>query len=306
MNDNKNDEFLTLNILKVFIENIQFIFVFILLFASITLSYSFNQPNIYRSDSIVSASSSFFGSSFIKQSLSRDPLSALGLTSGGSGEVDKYKLAIKNLSSRNFLVTFYNNDNFLIDLYCTESPSLTDSDCKKSVVGINKPNFHDFLNELNKNFDFHHDPREGFLYLGFKSKSPLVAKRSLELIILEINEYSKTKELAKAEKAYRYLEDEISKTNNLQIQRSLSSLIEEQARTKILGAIGEEFVFTVIETPHYPEVRFYPSHSRNLILGVLLGFSLSILFLSSLFYYKYKMVFNIFKLKFKLVKELNE
>ena len=117
-----------------------------------------------------------------------------------------------------------------------------------------------------------------FVKISIIHKSPLVAKKWLEIIIKNINESMREIDIKNAESSISYLNNYYEKINFQSLKDSVSNLQESQMQTLMLASSNADYIFKVIDKPIAPEKKFKPNRAIICILGTLLGLIFSILY----------------------------
>jgi len=106
------------------------------------------------------------------------------------------------------------------------------------------------------------------------------------LLVKDINEEMRNRELVEAQKSINYLNQQIAQTNIADIQTMLFSLIEEQTKTIMLANVREEYVFETVDRAIVAEKKSKPSRALICIMAVMLGGFLSMLLVLVRHYFK--------------------
>jgi uncharacterized protein involved in exopolysaccharide biosynthesis len=85
------------------------------------------------------------------------------------------------------------------------------------------------------------------------------------------NELVRTRTIDESERNIAYLNDQISRTNIVELQRVMYNLIETETKTLMLAKGRAEYAFTVVDPAVAPEVRTSPKRTLMVILGGALG-----------------------------------
>ena len=123
------------------------------------------------------------------------------------------------------------------------------------------------------------DNETGFVSLSIIHESPFVAKKWVDLIILNINESMREIDKRNAEKSIDFLNQTSNTTPIMSIQEAISSLLEIQMQTLMLASSNEEYVFKIIDSPRVPEIESSPNRAIICIIGTLSGFFLSLIYI---------------------------
>lgn len=256
------------------------------IFSVISVLYSLSLNNIYRSEAIVTLTTESKGSDMSQY----QGLAAMaGINLPTSQKEDKSKLAIANMKSREFFYLLMQEQDFLINLMAAKK---FDHPNKKiiydeEIFDINKYKWiRDFsfpqlqipsLQEAHKYFlsdifNINQDKETQFITLSISHLSPIFAKETLDMIIRNINETSRMKDLSESDKAMGYLELQLTKTNVLNISDSINELIEFHTYRQMKAQTSEDYLLKVIDQPYIPEYKSGPQRALICILGFLLGF----------------------------------
>ena len=131
------------------------------------------------------------------------------------------------------------------------------------------------MQQLTVNYAQQHD----IIMLSVEHISPVFAQEFLDLIIREVDNLLRQKDLQRSSDALAYLTSEISKTSLVAMKSSMNQLIQSQLETQMMANISTNYVLNIIEPPFIPEKKFKPSRSLISSLGVMLGFVLGILWI---------------------------
>jgi len=288
----KKDE---IDIQKLFVELWKgkwIIFVVTILFGAIAVIYSLNLPNIYKSDVLLAPVTE---SSGLKISGELGGLAALaGVNLGNSGG-EQTAIAIEILKSREFLGRFIRKYNLFVPLMAAdgwdpvEKKLLLDKDLYDEVSNTwlrnsdafrnSKPSLLETYDKLLGLLSIELDKQNGMVTLSIMHYSPYLAQKWASLIVSEINEEMRTRELDEAQSSIDFLTNKLADTELADIKRMLYSLIEEQSKTVMLANVREEYVFKTIDPAVVPEKKYKPSRAIICIFSVMVGFVLSVLFL---------------------------
>tara|TARA_R110002072_G_scaffold296553_1_gene468504 strand:+ start:4768 stop:5730 length:963 start_codon:yes stop_codon:yes gene_type:complete len=254
--------------------------------------YALSLPNIYKSEVLLAPASD---SSGMKVSGQLGGLAALaGVNLGGSGGGDKTQLAIEVLKSRDFIGRFIEKYDLFVPIMAAESwsrqdnsliinPEIYDSESKVWLRKVSEPfkpkpslqeSYSKFISLLNVS----QDKVSGFIRVSVEYLSPYMAKQWLDLLIKDINNEMRARELKEAQNSINYLNEQIVQTDIADVRTMLFSLVEEQTKTVMLASVRDEYVFKTIDPALIPEKKSGPKRALVVLLIVFLGFSVSLLF----------------------------
>lgn len=119
------------------------------------------------------------------------------------------------------------------------------------------------------------DKKTSFVYLSIDHISPYIAKDWLEIIISEINESMRKKDVQQAENSIAYLNEIAGSTNIQSLKDAISNLLEGQMQILMLAASNNAYVLEIIDSPIVPEEKSYPKRILIIILGTFMGIFLT-------------------------------
>jgi len=120
------------------------------------------------------------------------------------------------------------------------------------------------------------DSKTGIVVLTLDWKDPEQAALWANMLIAELNNYVRGKAILESEKRIKYLNDQITKTNIVEIRQAIYGLIEAQNKTSMVANTREEYAFKIIDQAVVPEQRESPKRLKVIILGIILSFFVSI------------------------------
>jgi len=303
--NNKNagavsDEMEFSDLIKIFWRGKWILIVVTALFGLISIFYSLSLPNVYRSEALLTPATEKSGVSIPGQLGGLAALAGVSLGSGGA--TDNTALALELVKSRDFIGRFVARHHLLIPLMATSGwdrssdallydPEIYDVQSKTWVRVVNLPfkaepsslEAHDaFMN----NFSINQDKLTKMIKVTLDHYSPELAAQWLSLLIKDINEEIRQRDLRDAERSIVYLNKQIEETNIADVRATLFSLVEEQMKTKMLANVRSEYVFKTIDPPVVPEMKAKPLRALIVVASVMFGFMLSCLIV--LFRHLYK------------------
>ena len=122
------------------------------------------------------------------------------------------------------------------------------------------------------------DSKTGFIIISFNHYSPFVAKRIIDLLIIDINEISRSEDIAIANDSISFLTAEANKAQLSEIRISINNLIQSQIETKTLANAKPEYLLKILSAPAAPELKSQPSRSIIVIFITFFGFSIGAIF----------------------------
>jgi len=122
------------------------------------------------------------------------------------------------------------------------------------------------------------DPRAGLITISVDWNDPVVAANWANGFASLANEVSRGREIRNAERNIAYLNQQLQKTNVVEMQRVLYNLIEAETNTLMLANAREEYAFTVVDRAVPPEGRISPKRKVMVVFGTMFGLFLGVVF----------------------------
>lgn len=265
------------------------IFAVTTVFAVAAILYALSLPNIYKSEALLAPVSEDAGMKIPGQLGGLAALAGVNLGSGG----DKTSLALEILKSREFLGRFITKHDLFIPIMAVEGWSradnslIIDSDIYNSANNewvreakppfAAKPSLLETHEEFLELLSVTQDKETGMVKLAVQHYSPFLAQQWVNLLVTEINDEMRQRELTEAQSSIAYLTAQLDKTNIADVRAMLFSLIEEQTKTVMLANVRDEYVFKTVDPAVVAEKKAKPARALICILAVMLGGMLSIL-----------------------------
>tara|TARA_B100002019_G_C21225738_1_gene577265 strand:- start:426 stop:1346 length:921 start_codon:yes stop_codon:yes gene_type:complete len=267
---------------------------------AILVYYSLSLTNIYKSDAVLYLTANSPNVVSSGNSFGDSGLSSLAALAGADIESDisKDKLAIKTIQSREFLNLLINKDDFLPRLMAQGSFNKSNGTFQyNSEVydEINKvwvedggqslkPKFHQIYKKYTDSLDVDKNLETGFIEISFTHISPYVAQQKLSLIIKEVNNLLREKDIIQSKNSIDYLTGIDTPVQD--VKRSIAILIQQSLQTEMFANIQENYVLDILDSPHAPELKSAPARALICIVGTMFVFLLSCLYFLARHYYK--------------------
>jgi len=255
-----SDFFEILKAYKVFIAS------FSIVFAAISLIYSFSITPMYIAQVKVMPSAQIMGASGGNPWNNLGGLAGLaGINIAGSNEFEKYLNIFK---SRKFIESFIKEEDLLPKLF----DEYWDQDLKRWKDGQNRT-IRSGYGQYKKHLQIRSS--EGMWILTFQSSDPFIATELANNSIKRINNYSREKTIKETNISINYLNEQIASTSLKESQDFLYNMIEDQTKKIMLANSREEYVFEVIDPAIINESVYYPIRNNFFIIGLFIGFLFS-------------------------------
>ena len=268
-----SDDNETLNIVeiaKVIWLNRKVIIKGIVLSAMIAVITVINLTNIYRAEAILAPQSGTSNNSLAGIASQLNGITALTGLSFGTGEATDVTVSLATLTSRNFIKQIIDKHELLPLIMATESwdPNTNqihfDSDIynvekKLWVRNVSPPKrpkpsdaeaYETFLEIMSVN----EDSQTGLITLSVDHHSAFFAKELSELIIFELNNYIRHRDIEVAEKSIIYLEQLLKETTVAALESVFYQLMEEQTKKVMLAKSKQDYALRIIDAPTIPDL----------------------------------------------------
>ena len=268
--------------------------------AVISVLYALYLPNIYKSSALLSPSS-------IEKNLT-NKLSAFSSVASftginlPSGQATKTQEAVYRINSFDFFNEYFLPNIQLEDLMAIKKWNLNnniityDSDFyiqekNQWVRDVSypltaRPSAQEAYRKYKNIMNVSIDDETSFVTISIENLSPILAKNWIDIIISGINLSMRNEDTEDALNSIEYLKEQAQITNIQSIQESISGLMESQLHTLMLASSTKDYIFTAIESPIIPELKFAPNRAFICIFGTILGFISSLVCLFSIGYIK--------------------
>ena len=280
------------NILKDLYYSRYLIFSSVLAISLISIALAFNSENVYRSESYLKLSDN--PSNFMDQSPLNEAAGGISSILGlGLASSDKLVIStMKKIESRSFLkLLISNNPSFQKKLFASDSYNASTKKIKydsnlydesKDEWVKEEPKFFKVYDKYKKSLRLEIEQDSSLLSISFEHVSPFFAKEAVEQIIGDINILERNRALENSEKTLFFLNQEMTKNQNLLVKKNISSLAEKELNKKMFAEVHtSEFLFRIVEPPFLPEEKIRPNRALYLIFGIIFGFLVGV-FLSTL------------------------
>ncbi|MBM7072094.1 LPS O-antigen length regulator [Shewanella sp. 202IG2-18] len=257
-------------------------------FAIGSVIFALMQPNIYKSEALLSPVTEKQGGGLSALAGQFGGLASLaGINLGGGASGDKSQLAIQILKSREFTSNFIQKHNILPDLMAVEEwnrtdnsinydPKLYNSTSQKWVREVKlpkhpQPSMQEAYKEFSKILSVNTAKETGMVTISIEHQSPFIAQQWVKWLIADINTEMKKRDVEEANKSIKFLESELRQTKVADIRNVLFNLVEEQTKTIMFSKVREEYVFKTIDPALVPEEKAKPKRALICVLGTMLG-----------------------------------
>lgn len=263
------------------------------LFAVGSVFLALSIPNQYRAQILVAPSEEQQGGGLAALASQFGNLASLaGINLRGKGN-DKALLTLEVFRSKQFLMSFIERHDIKLPLMAAKEwdartdtlvidPSKYDVEAQKWVRKVNfpyqvEPSLFETYKEFRERLSFDRESESGTVLIAFEFYSAKLAQQWVSLLVKDLNEYMREKELKESRRSIEYLQAQIDKSNVAELRNLFYQLIQEQTQKAMLAEAREEFVYKIIDDAIVPEIKSKPKRAVLVVILTMVGGVLSIL-----------------------------
>jgi uncharacterized protein involved in exopolysaccharide biosynthesis len=116
------------------------------------------------------------------------------------------------------------------------------------------------------------DIRQNLTIVAIEWTDPATAAQWANSFVALANEMLRNRALEESKRNIAYLNDQVSKTDAVELRRVLYTLIENETKTLMLANGRPEYAFTVVDPAIPPELKAGPHRAIITLIGLSLGF----------------------------------
>ena len=249
-------------------------------------------PNIYRAEALLAPNDQEGAGGLSALAAQYGGLASLAGINLGGGSTDKTALGLEVLKSRKFISEFVERHDILVPLIAARGWNAETGDLKidpddydeasdKWIREVNLPKktipssqeaYEEFMDILSVG----QDKKTGFVTVAVEHYSPTIAKQWVDWLVDDLNSSIMRQDVAEAEQAIEYLNNQIANTSLAELQSVFFNLIEEQTKTVMLAKVTDEYLLKTLDPAVAPEKKSKPKRSLIVILATLLGLLLAV------------------------------
>lgn len=262
-----------------------YILVFPFVVVLCTAIWSLTLSNTYLSEAILSPTEEASGGGLSNLSGQLGGLASLAGFSIGGDSTDQVTVALEIIKSRKFLSEFvekydikpqlmaateWQSDTgkllFDAEIYDVASQTWTrqPKDGRPS-----EPTALEVYERFKELLIVERDNATGLVKISLEFYSPQLAKEWLSLLIHQLNSDMRTREIQSTSENIEYLEVKVEQIGDIEMKSVFYQLIQEQTKQLMLAEVRADFVFTIIDPPYTPELKYAP---RRALICIIAGF----------------------------------
>lgn len=247
---------------------------------SLAVLYALTAPRVYRAEALLAPAAqeriSLGGGDLARFASQFSGVASLvGLSAGGGA--GNREIALATLTSRGFQARLV-DDLGLMRVFFEDRWDPASGTFRPSWTGA-VPTVDDAIKYLNERvFSISEDRKTGLLRLRIEWYDRKIAAEWANEIVRRVNELMRAQASAEAKRSLDFLEAELKRTSNVEVQRSIYSLMEAQVNQIMLANVREQFAFRVLDAAAPPAERnsVRPRRVRIVLIGLMLGASLGV------------------------------
>jgi len=213
-------------------------------------------------------------------------LASLAGFGGRGGVVDNVTIAQEIIKSRAFTTGFVRQHHLEVPLMAAKGWDIKekqwiiddkkyDSAAQKWVRKVKpprkpEPSDQELYKAFSKRLNISSDKLTGIIRISFTSLSPEAAQQWLNMLLEDINNHMRQRDIREARRSIKYLQRQLEKTSVKNMEQVFYQLIEQQTKTMMLAEARAEYTFKVIDPAVVPEEKSGPKRSL-IVIGAMLG-----------------------------------
>jgi len=204
------------------------------------------------------------------------------VTGTASGQSSEEKIAVTRILSKDYFKRIYDNDYLLTCLLDSCDASNFSEKAAKGKLPTSRPNFIVAYRKFRASFKVF--PNYETLIFSFKHKNPSVSFQYLNWLIDDSNNFVRDIEIQKSQNAIDFFTEKLQETRNIEVQKILGSLIQEDFSKLSLSRKSKYYAFEILDNAIFPSERIFPKRSLIVSSTIIITFVASIFILVLLDY----------------------
>jgi len=250
------------------------------------VTYALQQPNIYRSEALLTTAAPTQESAASRLASQFGGLASLAGVDLGGGAGSNITVALEVMKSRTFIGDFIRRHQLQLPLMASEgwdseqqqwiiNPAIYDTQQQQWVREV-KPGRSPMPSDLQMYAVFSgvlstEQDKSGLIRVAIELQSPQVAQQWVSWLIADLNEHLRQRDKAEAQRTIAYLQDQLQRTALTDMQSIFLGLIEQQTRGMMMADVRQEYLLKTIDPAVVPEQPVKPKRRLIAVLGVVLG-----------------------------------
>lgn len=247
--------------------------------AGLGIAYALTAPRLYRAEALLAPATEDRAGGLGGGDLAKFAAQFSGLASlaglGGTGAGTSKEITIATLNSRGFQEQLI-NDLGLMQVFFADRWNPQTKTFSPSWTGA-VPTMDDAIKFFNERvFELAEDRKTGLMRMRIDWYDRELAARWSNEMVARINRRMRDQAISEARRSLDFLNEELKKTSNVEVQKSIYGLIESQVNRIMLANVREQYAFKVIDPAVAPSERnsIKPRKPRIVLLATGAGFVL--------------------------------
>ena len=202
-------------------------------------------------------------------------VSLAGLSSSGSNLTEE---AIAILTSRSFTKQFISKENLMPILFSDEWDEVNGQWDVNDPDNV--PSDEDAYRLFNEDVRAVNAVKKSeMITLSIEWYDRDLAAEWANRLVWQLNQYLRSRDIAEAQKSIEFLNQELSKSNTVELRQGVSNLIERQIETVMLANVREQYAFRVLDPAVASDVdkRVRPKRKIIVITSFIIAFLIAML-----------------------------
>jgi uncharacterized protein involved in exopolysaccharide biosynthesis len=126
------------------------------------------------------------------------------------------------------------------------------------------------LVKINKN------KKDNYITISVQFDDPDTAAAMVGYFLMALNDHMSKEAKRVATMNKKYLEEQLSQTNDPLIQQKIYNMIAQQMETSMMAAVKENFAFKIIDPPLVPDKKLKPKRAQMVVLSFVVALFLAV------------------------------
>ena len=283
-------------IFNQFKKNITLIFGLTIFTTLVSVIYSLTIPDTYKSTiTFTLAGNEGQGVFQPTSSSSMSALASLSASIVGQSSTGNSIVAVEKLKSKDFILSLNEDPRFASLLLGIQgfNSKKNQTIFKKGLVDPSSEAWLEkssdyfttrLLRAYKSKITVYDDNKSGLISVSSESLSPVAAYELVNMISKKINESSRSESLLEADSAIEYLTAQLAITQQTEIRKVISNIIQSQLNVRMLANIREEHYLKTFDSAYVPEIKSSPNRMNIALVGFFSGLFLSLIISVFLYY----------------------
>lgn len=266
------------------------VLLFMIMVSSLSVWIALKMPNVYQTVGIFAPATDKKSGLGGLGSQIGGLASLAGISLSAGGAVDKTDLAIELLRSKDFISRFIQKYDLKVLIMAADGWDMNSNQIRidqekydtenkiwlrtPKAPRLPEPSYLEAAEEFSKLLDVSKDKTTSMVKITLEYYSPVLAKKWLDLLVEEVNEEIRQRDVLEAKASIDYLNNQLATINIADIRESVIQIIQDQTKTLMLTNIRKEYALKTVDPAFIPEEKFKPRRAIIVIMSVFSAFLL--------------------------------